>query len=102
MQLLVATWTLRIALVAAFAVGGVSYQAGASAIDCVDRALAVAVGFSLAGRWLLGWLEPPEVRVLKMRMRREAKRAKGRKAATSEQVAAARSRRSASTISRSA
>jgi len=102
MQLLVATWTLRIALVAAFAVGGVSYQAGASAIDCVDRALAVAVGFTLAGRWLLGWLEPPEVRVLKMRMRREAKRAKGRKAATSEQVAAARSRRSASTISRSA
>jgi hypothetical protein len=102
MQLLLATWTMRIALVAAFAVGGVSYQAGAPAIDCVDRALAVAVGFTLAGRWLLGMLEPPEVRMLKMRMRREAKRAKGRKAATSEQVASARSRRSASTISRSA
>jgi hypothetical protein len=102
MQLLVATWTLRIAIVAAFAVGGVSYQAGASTIDCVDRALAAAVGFTLAGRWLLGWLEPPEIRMLKMRMRREAKRTKGRKAATGESGAAGRSRRSASTISRSA
>ena len=102
MQLLVATWTLRIALVAAFAVGGVSYQAGASAIDCVDRALAAAVGFTLAGRWLLGWLEPPEVRMLKMRMRREAKRAKGRKPAAAESGAGGRARRSASTISRTA
>jgi hypothetical protein len=102
MQLLVATWTLRIALVAAFAVGGVSYQAGASAIDCVDRALAAAVGFTLAGRWLLGWLEPPEVRMLKMRMRREAKRAKGRKTAAGESGSGGRARRSASTISRTA
>jgi hypothetical protein len=102
MQVLVATWTLRIAIVAAFAVGGVSYQAGASAIDCVDRALAAAVGFTLAGRWLLGWLEPPEIRMLKLRRRREAQRAKGRKAAMSDTVAAAKARRSASTISRSA
>jgi hypothetical protein len=52
MELLIATWTLRIAIVAALAVGGVSYQAGAPAVDCVDRALAVAVGFTLAGRLL--------------------------------------------------
>jgi hypothetical protein len=102
MQLLVATWTLRIAIVAAFAVGGVSYQAGASAIDCVDRALAAAVGFTLAGRFLLGWLEPPELKMLKMRRRREAKRAKNRKAATTDAVSAARARRSESTISRTA
>jgi hypothetical protein len=102
MQLLVATWTLRIAIVAAFAVGGVSYQAGASAIDCVDRALAAAVGFTLAGRYLLGWLEPPEVKMLKMRRRREAKRTKNRKAATGDAVNAARARRSESTISRTA
>jgi hypothetical protein len=102
MQLLVATWTLRIAIVAALAVGGVSYQSGASAIDCVDRALAAAVGFTLAGRWLMGWLEPPEVRMLKMRRRREKKRANGQKAATAESVKAARAQRSASTISRSA
>jgi hypothetical protein len=56
MQLLVATWTLRIAIVAALAVGGVSYQAGAPVIDCVDRALAAAVGFTLAGRLLMTWL----------------------------------------------
>lgn len=100
MQLLVATWTLRLSVVAALAVGGVSYQAGASALDCVDRALAVAVGFTLAGRWLLGWLEPPEVRMLKMRQRRDARRSKKGNGAAGELTA--RGRRSASTVSRSA
>ncbi len=102
MQLFVATWTLRIAIAAALAVGLVSYQAGASAIDCADRALAAAVGFTLAGRFLLGWLEPPEVKMLKMRRRREAKRAKTRKRAPADSVAAARARQSESTISRTA
>jgi hypothetical protein len=102
MELLVATWTLRIAVIAALAVGGVSYQAGASAVDCVDRALAVAVGFTLAGRFLMNWLEPPERKMLRMRKRREAKRSKAMKSATSDTVAAARARRSASTISKSA
>jgi hypothetical protein len=102
MELLVATWTLRIAIVAALAVGGASYQAGSAAIDCVDRALAVAVVFTFAGRMLVSWLEPPEVKMLRMRQRRDAKRAKQRKNVTADQVAAARSRRSASTISRSA
>jgi flagellar motor component MotA len=102
MELLVATWTLRIAIIAALAVGGVSYQAGASAVDCVDRALAVAVVFTLAGRFLMNWLEPPERKMLRMRKRREAKRSKAMKSATSDTVAAARARRSASTISKSA
>jgi hypothetical protein len=102
MQLLVATWTLRIAIVAALAVGGVSFQAGAPAVDCVDRALAVAVGFTLAGRWLQGWVEPPEVKMLRMRKRRQAKRGKAQKAAMSDSVAAARARRSSSTIERTA
>jgi hypothetical protein len=102
MELLVATWTLRIAIVAALAVGGASYQAGSPAIDCVDRALAVAVAFTFAGRMLVSWLEPPEVKMLRMRQRRDAKRAKQRKNQTTDQVAAARTRRSASTISRSA
>jgi hypothetical protein len=102
MELLIATWTLRIAVVAALAVGGVSYQAGAPAVDCVDRALAVAVGFTLAGRLLAGWLEPPEVKMLRMRKRRDARRAKAMKSARADSVAAARTRRSESTISRSA
>jgi hypothetical protein len=102
MELIVATWTLRIAIVAALAVGGVSYQAGASAVDCVNRALATAVAFTIAGRMLLSWLEPPEVRLLRVRKRREARRAKAMKSSTGDQVAAARARRSASTISRSA
>jgi hypothetical protein len=102
MELFIATWTLRISIVAALAVGGVSYQSGVPAVDCVDRALAVAVGFTLAGRLLVGWLEPSEVKMLRLRRRREARRAKGTKAATADSVAAARARRSASTISRSA
>jgi hypothetical protein len=102
MELFIATWTMRVSIVAAMAIGGVSYQAGAPAVDCVDRALAGAVGFTLAGRLLVGWLEPPEVKMLRRRKRREAQRAKGMKAATADSVAAARARRSASTISRSA
>jgi hypothetical protein len=101
MELLVATWTLRLAVVAALAVGGASYQANAPVIDCVDRALAAAVIFTLGGRWLMGWLEPPELKMLRLRKRREAKRAKVKKSATADSVAAARARR-ASTISKTA
>ena len=102
MELVVATWTLRIAVIAALAVGGASYQSGAGAVDCVDRALAVAVGFTMAGRMLVNWLEPPERKMLRMRKRRDAKRSKQMKTATADTVAAARARRSASTISKSA
>jgi hypothetical protein len=100
MELMVATWTLRVAALAALAVGYVSYQANASMVDCVDRAMAVAVGFTFAGRWLAGFLEPPEVKMLRMRKKREAKRAKSRKSGSSQQAAARR--QSASTISRTA
>ncbi len=97
MELLVATWTLRLAVVAALAVGGVSYSVGAPAIDCVDRGLAVAFGFTLAGRWLVGFLEPPERRLLRMRLRREAQRRKQLKAKAGKGAAVA-----GSTISRTA
>lgn len=76
MELLIATWTLRIAVVAALAVGGASLQSGAPAVDCVDRALATAVAFTLFGRLLVGWLEPPERKMMRMRMKRDARRAK--------------------------
>jgi len=40
MELFVATWTLRVAIVAALAVGGASYSAGTSVVESVDRAMA--------------------------------------------------------------
>ena len=102
MDLLVATWTLRAAIVAALAVGIASYGANAPLIDCVDRALLAAVGFTFAGRWLASWLEPPETRMLRLRRRREAQRAKARKGGASAKAGAARASRSTSTISRTA
>jgi hypothetical protein len=76
MDLFVATWTLRVAILAALAVGGASMSAGTPAVESVDRGLAAAVAFTFAGRWLAGWLEPPERRLLRMRKKREARRAK--------------------------
>lgn len=99
MELLVATWTMRVAIVAAMAVGYVSYQAGASTLDCVDRALAAAVAFLIAGRFLIGWLEPPEKKMLRMRIKRAKKRAKNRKAPSADRLGEARAQ---STISRTA
>ena len=102
MELLVATWVLRIAVVAALAVGGASYQAGTPVVDCVDRALLVAVAFTFAGRWLIGWLEPPERRLVRMRKRREARRAKSVKTGSGQRVAAAREGKPKSTLTRTA
>jgi len=81
MELLVASWTIRIAIIAALAVGGASYLGGTSAITAVDRAMAAAVLFTFAGRWLVGFLEPPERRLSRMRQKREARRAKTARAA---------------------
>jgi hypothetical protein len=71
-------------------------------VDSADRALAVAVAFTFAGRFLMGWLEPPAVKMLRLRKRREAKRNKSMKNATAESVAAAAKARRASTISKTA
>jgi hypothetical protein len=99
MELLVATWTMRMAIVAALAVGFVSYQAGAPTLDCVDRSLAAAVAFLFAGRMLIGWLEAPEKKMMRMRIKRAKKRSKNRKPASADRIAEARP---ASTISRTA
>jgi membrane protein implicated in regulation of membrane protease activity len=101
MELLVATWIMRVAIVAALAVGFVSYQSGAATIDCVDRALASAVAFLIAGRWLIGWLEPPEKKMLRMRIKRARKKSKSRKPPSPERLAEAGARAN-STISRTA
>jgi hypothetical protein len=103
MELFVATWTLRVAIVAALAVGGASYSAGTPVVEAVDRGMAAAVLFTFAGRWLTGWLEPPERRLLRMRKKREARRAKGAKAAKPDAVArAAAKSKPPSTVSRTA
>jgi hypothetical protein len=102
MELLIATWVLRVAVVAALAVGGASYSAGTPMVDSVDRALLVAVAFTFAGRWLIGWLEPPERRLTRMRKRREARRAKSSKSDSGKRVATAREDKSKSTITRTA
>jgi hypothetical protein len=103
MELLVATWTLRIAVLAALAVGGASISAGIPVVESVDRGIAVAVIFTIAGRKLMGWLEPPERRLLRMRQKRQARRAKATRSPRAD--AAARTgapSKTASTVSRSA
>jgi hypothetical protein len=79
MELLVATWTLRLALVGALAVGGLSFSAGAPLVESIDRAAIAAFAFTFLGRQIVGWLETPEQRVLRMRARREKSRGKGSK-----------------------
>jgi len=103
MELLIATWTLRIAVLAALAVGGASMSAGTPVVDSVDRGIAAAVMFTFAGRWLMGFLEPPERRLLRMRKKREARRAKVARSGKPDAADRERTRsRPPSTVSRSA
>jgi hypothetical protein len=105
MDLLIATWTLRVSIIAALAVGVASYSAGAPVVACVDRAMAAAVVFTLAGRLLMGWLDPPERKMLRMRKRREAHRSKNAPStagANTNARAAARATKDTSTVSRTA
>ena len=80
MELLVATWTLRLALVGALAVAAVSLSAGAALIDAVDRAVLAAFALTFLGRQLIGWLETPQQRMLRLRARREAALQRGQPA----------------------
>lgn len=79
MELLVATWTLRIAIVGALAVTGVSISAGVPVLEAADRGMFVAVAFTFAGRWFLRRLESPERRLLRLRRQRAAKRGGGQR-----------------------
>jgi len=79
MELLVATWSVRLALLAALAVGGISISAGSPVLDAVERSIGVAFVFTLVGRQLIGLLETPQQRMLRLRARRNAKRAKSGK-----------------------
>ncbi len=75
MELLVATWTLRLALVGALAVAAISVSAGATMHRRRRARRASPPSPSpLLGRLLIGWLETPEQRMLRLRRRREAAR----------------------------
>ena len=79
MELLVATWTLRIALLGALVVGWLTVSAGGTPVDAVDRAALAAFAFTFLGRKLIVWLETPEQKMQRLRARR-GKSAKAPKA----------------------
>ena len=70
MELLVATWTVRLAFVGAAGVFGISLVSGSLVPDAVIRAFVVAFVFTLAGRLLIGFLETPEQKLHRLRRER--------------------------------
>jgi hypothetical protein len=73
-ELLVATWTVRLTFVAVLVVGWVTVSSGLGMLDVVIRTALVAFVLLFAGRQALGWLETPEQKLARLR----AKRAKTR------------------------
>jgi type II secretory pathway component PulM len=82
MELFVAIWSLRLALLGSLLVGVVSISTGTQVLDAADRALVAAFAFTLLGRLLVGWLEPPEERKRRRRAQFESRRAPKGAAAT--------------------
>jgi hypothetical protein len=80
MELLVATWTVRLAMIGALAVVGISLAAGSLLPDAVIRAAFVAFVFTFGGRLLIGFLETPEQRLARLRLRARGKKAAAPKA----------------------
>ena len=76
MELLVATWTARLALVGALLVGWISLAAGATMIEVAVRIALAAFLLTYAGRFLMGWLETPEQKMLRLRAGRSRRRSK--------------------------
>jgi hypothetical protein len=76
MELLVAGWTVRLTLLAAVVVGGLTLQAGLGPLEAAIRAAFAAALFTSAGRIAIGLLETPEQRLLRLRARRERERAR--------------------------
>lgn len=77
MELLIATWSVRLALISVIAVGGLSLSVGASPLDAAIRAAGGAFAFTLGGRVLLAKLESPGQRLDRIRAVRAAKRRAG-------------------------
>jgi len=76
MELLVATWTTRLTLIGALLVGWISLASGLSMVDVAMRITLASFALTLAGRQIMGWLETPEQRMLRLRLSRTRKRAK--------------------------
>ena len=76
MELLVATWTTRLTLFGALLVGWISLASGLSMVDVAMRITLASFALTLAGRQIMGWLETPEQRMLRLRLSRTRKRAK--------------------------
>jgi hypothetical protein len=76
MELLVATWTTRLTLFGALLVGWISFASGLSMVDVAIRIALAAFVLTFAGRQLIGWLETPEQRVVRLRVSRARRKAK--------------------------
>jgi hypothetical protein len=70
MELLVATWTVRLTFVAVLAVGWITVSSGLGMLDVVIRTALVAFVLLFAGRQALNWLETPEQKLARLRARR--------------------------------
>lgn len=70
MELFVAAWSVRLAAVAALAVGGISLSVGTPPLEAVLRAVAAALTFTIGGRIVLNRLETPERRLRRLLARR--------------------------------
>jgi hypothetical protein len=76
MELLVATWTTRLTLFGALLVGWMSIASGATMVDVATRIALASFVLTFAGRQIMGWLETPEQRMLRLRISRNRTRSK--------------------------
>jgi len=69
MEIFVATWSVRLAAVAALGVGVISVSVGTLPLEAVLRAAGAALAFTIGGRMVLSRLETPERRLRRLRAR---------------------------------
>lgn len=74
MELLVATWTIRLTFVAVLVVGWIGVSSGLGLLDVVVRTALAAFILLFAGRQALNWLETPEQKLARLRARRTKSR----------------------------
>lgn len=65
MEMLVATWTVRLTLLGMLIVGFLSWSAGVTMLEMVLKVAATALALLFAGRQVLGLLESPEQKMVR-------------------------------------